>query len=318
MNKFLRQLFFDADTPNNVKGKPCGSDASSRRNVAPTAKLGLALLFLLPAPGHADPMPQHAPVPGGVAQIVVGNIAEPEPTAYFKSQRVLVTKRGEDWLALVGIPLDTNPGVAQELVAQGPAGQKRIAFAIGDKHYPEQRLTIKNKRMVDGMTPEDLRRIEAEKQEMARIKDTWSQRPADTDFVAPVDGRLSSLFGLKRFFNGQPRNPHNGLDIAAATGTDIRAPAGGVVIGTGNYFFNGNTVFLDHGQGLISAYLHMSQVAVETGQPVRQGQRIGAVGATGRVTGPHLHWIVYLNKETVDPALFISRDIPRLAAKNKK
>lgn len=316
MNKSLRQLFFNADQTGKLKIKP--SDALPRRSVAPTAKLGLAWLFLLPAVCQADPIPQHAPVPGGVAQIVVGKIGSPAPAAYFQDQRVLVTSRGEDWLALVGIPLDVRPGTQQELVVQAPAGRQRIAFAIGDKQYPEQRLTIKNKRMVDEMTPEDLRRIEAEKQEMARIKDIWSERPADTDFVAPVDGRLSSLFGLKRFFNNQPRNPHNGLDIAAGTGTDIRAPAGGVVIGTGNYFFNGNTVFLDHGQGLISAYLHMSQVAVQTGQQVRQGQRIGAVGATGRVTGPHLHWIVYLNRETVDPALFISQDIPRLAARNKR
>lgn len=280
-------------------------------------KLALTLLLTLPVLSQADLLPQNLPVPGGVAQIVVGNLSEPAPKAYYQNRRVLVTQQNQNWLALVGIPLDSAPG-PQSLIIERPMGTEQIAFAVDDKHYPEQRLTIKNKRMVDEMTPEDLRRIEAEKQEMARIKDIWSERAADTSFVAPVDGRLSSLFGLKRFFNNQPRQPHNGLDIAAGVGADILAPASATVIGAGNYFFNGNTVFLDHGQGLISAYLHMSEIAVRVGQQVRQGQRIGAVGATGRVTGPHLHWIVYLNKETIDPALFISQDIPRLAARNKK
>ncbi len=279
-------------------------------------KLWLFLLCL-PISCLADPFPQALPVPGGIAEIEVGESDKPAPKVYFDTHRVLVAEREDRWLALVGIPLDTKPGT-QSVAVERDSLRQSVSFSVADKHYPEQRLTIKNKRMVDEMTAEDLNRIAAEKLEMARIKDTWSEREADTDFVAPVDGRLSSLFGLKRFFNNQPRKPHNGLDIAAVTGTDILAPASGTVIGTGNYFFNGNTVFLDHGQGLISAYLHMSEITVKTGQRVLQGDRIGAVGATGRVTGPHLHWIVYLNKETVDPALFIGQDIPRLAARNKK
>lgn len=276
----------------------------------------LGFLTLLPTLAMADSLPQAAPVPGGIAEIAVGNIAEPAPKVYYNDRRVLVTHHGEQWLALVGIPLDAGTGL-QNIAVERSGRREQLPFTIADKQYPEQRLKIKNKRMVDEMTPEDLRRIEAEKQEMARIKDIFSERDVDTNFLAPVDGRLSSLFGLKRFFNDQPRQPHNGLDIAAVTGTDILAPASGTVIGAGNYFFNGNTVFLDHGQGLISAYLHMSEIAVRPGQQVQQGQRLGAVGATGRVTGPHLHWIVYLNKETVDPALFIGKDIPRLAARNK-
>ncbi|QPK65055.1 peptidoglycan DD-metalloendopeptidase family protein [Methylomonas sp. LL1] len=276
----------------------------------------LGLLFCLPALCLADPLPQAAPVPGGIAEIAIGDISQPAPKAYFNKQRLLVTPHNGQWLALVGIPLDAVAGM-QNIVIERTDGREQIAFSINNKKYPEQRLTIKNKRMVDEMTPADLQRIESEKIEMARIKTVWSDRPADTNFLAPVDGRLSSLFGLKRFFNNQPRNPHNGLDIAAATGTDILAPASATVIGVGNYYFNGNTVFLDHGQGLISAYLHMSEIGVSLGQTIKQGQRLGAVGATGRVTGPHLHWIVYLNQETVDPALFIGQDLPRLAARNK-
>ena len=152
---------------------------------------------------------------------------------------------------------------------------------------------------------------------------TWAanlpeQQQIDTDFIPPVDGRLSSLFGLKRFFNNQPKNPHSGLDIAAPAGTPIQAPASATVINTGDYYYNGNTVFLDHGQGLISGYFHMTEIKVKAGQQLKQGDIIGTVGATGRVTGPHLHWNVYLNRTKVDPALFIADYIPILDARNTK
>ena len=212
---------------------------------------------------------------------------------------------GGRWFALLGIPLDTLPGDLEINVFSGStATLKNVPVQI--KNYPEQRLTIKNKRQVDP-DPDDLARIEREQAVTAEVKQRCSAPAPQTDFVLPASGPLSSRFGLRRFFNGQPRNPHAGLDVAVGSGAPVKAPAAGVVANTGDYFFNGNTVFVDHGQGLITAYMHLSRIDVRAGQTVKQGEVLGAVGATGRVTGPHLHWAVILNNTPVDPQIFLAR-----------
>jgi murein DD-endopeptidase MepM/ murein hydrolase activator NlpD len=137
---------------------------------------------------------------------------------------------------------------------------------------------------------------------IARFSEPW---PASLRLRAPVAGRRSGSFGLRRVFNGEARQPHSGMDIAAATGTPVLAPGPGLVIDTGDYFFNGQTVWIDHGGGLLSMLCHLSRIDVRTGDTLATGQRLGAVGATGRVTGAHLHWSVLLNRTSVDPALFI-------------
>ncbi|BCG64441.1 MAG: hypothetical protein methR_P2219 [Methyloprofundus sp.] len=272
-------------------------------------KILFALLFI-PQWVLSAVLPQQLAVPGGIVNIELGYIVNPAPQVFFQEKRVLVLENDKKWYAIVGIPLKTTAG---KHAIQVGAGKKRsnIYFDVADKDYPAQYITLKNKRMVNP-NPDDIKRITSERPAIYKALTTWTEQPVDgLSFSLPVDGRLSSPFGLKRFFNNQPKNPHSGLDIAARTGAPITAPSPGIVINTGSYYYNGNTVFLDHGQGLITGYFHMSKISVTTGQLVDSGTKLGEVGATGRVTGPHLHWNVYLNNTKVDPALFV----PELASK---
>ena len=264
--------------------------------------VGLALALAATA---AQALPQHEPVPGGVAVIDLGAASAQAPGARWGEQPLAVLNEGGRWLALVGIPLDTAPGDIEISVFSGStASVKKIQ--VRGKAYPEQRLTIKDQRKVDP-NPDDLARIAREHEVTDAVKRQFTERQPDTAFALPANGPLSSRFGLRRIFNGQPRNPHAGLDVAVGSGAPVRAPAAGVVANTGDYFFNGNTVFIDHGQGLITAYMHLSRIDVRPGQPVKRGEILGAVGATGRVTGAHLHWAVILNNTAVDPQLFLAR-----------
>ncbi|MGN2414068.1 peptidoglycan DD-metalloendopeptidase family protein [Pseudomonas syringae] len=260
-----------------------------------------ALLLCLPA--HADSFITRAldkPVPGGVAVIDLGSGAQ-APTATYQGRPVLVVKeQGTRWLAIVGIPLTVKPG-AQQLTSGG----RTLNFTVGSKKYPEQHITLKNKRQVNP-NPEDNKRIEGELAEQLRAYRSFSPgTPSNLILDKPVNGPLSSKFGVRRFFNGEERNPHSGLDFAVPAGTPIKSPAAGKVILTGNYFFNGNTVFVDHGQGFISMFCHLSKIDVKVGDQVPRGGVVGKVGATGRATGPHMHWNVSLNDARVDPAIFI-------------
>lgn len=241
------------------------------------------------------------PVPGGVAVVPLGSEAQ-APTARYQGKPVLVVREeGKRWIAIVGISLKSKTGAHQLQVNDG----RTLNFTVTPKHYREQHIKLKNGRQVNPLA-EDMVRINRELAEQTRAYQTFSpNQPSNLLFDKPVNGPLSSPFGLRRFFNGEERNPHSGLDFAVGAGTPIKSPAAGKVILIGNYFFNGNTVFVDHGQGLISMFCHMSRVDVKLGQSLPRGGIVGRVGATGRATGPHMHWNVSLNDTRVDPAIFI-------------
>ena len=261
---------------------------------------GMALLAL---GSLAAANPVHAPWPGGIAVIAldedVSRVELPE------GRQGLITSIGDQRVAVVGIPLE-QPVSEPFTVALVRAGDARETRSLGlrEADYRVQRLNVDRKYVDPGQ--EALDRIFAERKIIDAALTNWRQ--VDLGAVAlasPVAGPRSSSFGSRRIFNDQPRSPHKGMDIAATTGTPINSPMDGIVTATGDYYFNGNTVIVDHGQGLISLYCHLSEIDVSEGQMVATGDLLGKVGATGRVTGPHLHFATYLNGTAVDPALLL-------------
>ncbi len=252
--------------------------------------------------------PTSAQVPGGIARLALGP-APTRPLAYAGDVPLLVLGDPAGWTALVGIALATPPGPASISVQVDGGGQRQLDYNVATKKYAEQRLTVAPG-TVD-LSPENQARYERERAHQATVMATFTDladlsNTSSLRMQVPVPGRRSSSFGLRRVFNGQARNPHSGMDIAAASGTPIHAPLAGRVIDTGDYFFNGNTVWLDHGAGLLSLMCHLSAIDCKPGDLLKAGDLLGAVGATGRVTGPHLHWGVMLNRTMVDPALFLA------------
>jgi murein DD-endopeptidase MepM/ murein hydrolase activator NlpD len=267
--------------------------------------LALAATTAGAAPGReAAALPRDARFPGGVARIALGAATEP-PRVAQDDVPVLVTGTPSAWMALVGIPLSAQPGPARIDVQEGEA-VRTLEYTVRARAYPQQRLRVAPGQV--DLSPQDLARHERERAHQQAVMATFSPPAGEASFAmaAPVPGRRSSSFGLRRVFNGQPRAPHAGMDIAAARGTPVKAPLQGRVLDTGDYFFNGGTVWLDHGGGLLTLYCHLSEIAVQPGELLRTGERLGAVGATGRATGPHLHWGVLLQRTMVDPALFLA------------
>lgn len=266
----------------------------------------LETLLIAGVIGHgmigAEPAPlpfKPSPVPGGVVVLSLpGGAAAPKAT--YHGEPVLVRRSARGWQAVVGIPLNAKPG--QDAIE---ADGRRISFTIRPKRYPEQRIHLEDQRQV---TPnaEDEARIAREQALMAPAWKAWPEGLVPSlRFQQPTPGGLTSSFGLRRIFNGEPRAPHAGLDIKAPAGQAVRAPAAGVVVLTGDFFFSGNAVFLAHGEGVVSLFAHLSKVTVRQGQVVEAGDLLGEVGMTGRATGPHLHWSLSLNNARVDPRIFL-------------
>ncbi len=219
---------------------------------------------------------------------------------YFETQKGV-------YIALLGIDMDQALGPLPFVSTWKSAGktftQKNIIEVQAAK-FGLQELTLPKKKVdLDAPT---LKRVRSEKSLMkAAFAESQPERLWQGTFIAPVTGRRQGTFGRRRLINGKPRRSHTGEDISAPTGTPILAPNAGKVVLVGHFFFNGRSVVIDHGLGLISMYFHLSAVDVEKGAFVKTGEQIGLVGKSGRVTGPHLHWGMRLNGAKVDPYAFV-------------
>lgn len=271
--------------------------------VSAMTALALALTVACAAPARAQVSSDHVSFDGHFEQggLVYGHTA-PGAHVTLDGQPLRLTPDGE---FLLGFGRDAAPSATLDITyADGRHETK--ALAVAARTWGVQRI--------DGLPQKD---VTPPPELIARIKadvaEVFAARAQDTDslafrggFIWPLTGPITGVYGTQRFLDGEPRQPHFGIDIAAPAGTPIRAAAAGVVsMVDQNMFFTGKTMIIDHGYGLSTTYMHMSAIAVKLGQTVKQGQVIGRVGATGRVTGPHLDWRVNLYETRLDPALLV-------------
>lgn len=272
---------------------------SSVRVFPRAAPMLLAFLVVSAGPAVAEPLRLDGPlVQGG---LVIGH-AGAGATVVVDGRDLRVSPDG---LFLIGLGRDAPQRLTVQVTFGGGATAART-LEIAPRTYEVQRIYGLPRRQV---TPgaAALRRIKADNAAIAgvRARDSAGAHFA-SGFAWPVEGRLSGVFGSRRILNGEPRRPHNGLDITAPQGTLVKAAAAGIVaLARPDMFLTGQTVLIDHGHGLTSVYAHMSDIVVEEGQSVAKGAPIGRVGATGRVTGPHLHWGMTWFATHVDPALLV-------------
>ncbi len=291
----------------------CAAQATSPATILPsamTASTSLADAVATPRADIRSGSPRNAAINGGL--LVLPLPADAPAPLYYHGQPVWTGRlaSGSQPVAIVGIGLEAAG--EQVLSPNKDGSQPVLHFNVTPQSYPEQRLVLTETKYVTP-DPEQLARFEREAAEQKTAYRVFT--PATTsaarwpEFRWPLVGHLSSPFGLRRFFNDEPRAPHLGLDIAGETGMPALAPADGRVALTGDYFFNGRTVIIDHGQGLYSMLCHFSEILVKPGDVVRAGQPVGKVGSTGRATGPHLHWTVSLNDARIDPRWLMPGDV---------
>ncbi|MEK7234750.1 MAG: M23 family metallopeptidase [Elusimicrobiota bacterium] len=285
--------------------------------------LPLAVLFILaPAPARATQPPDpvlsveaRAFQPGEIILVTVtGNDPKMPPAASLR-ERALDFFAGAStgtWLAFLGLDLEFPTGPATlDAVMRAPSGKpvrKSEFFNVVDAGFPIVELKVERK----FVTPDknDSERAEAEAAKLHKLfAKTEVKRLFDGRFDSPIPGAATGRLGERRVFNGQPRAPHSGMDIKAKLGQPVRAPAAGKVLLADSLFFAGKTIILDHGLGLTTQYAHLSKFLVKAGDMVKKGQIIGKVGATGRATGPHLHWALKFKNSRIDPYSLVFLDL---------
>lgn len=252
-------------------------------------------------------IPSKALVPGDLVQVRLharSPISRVECS--FLEQQVLFYPLGDGrrWEALAGVDLESKPGLhsltGTAWMSDGRSRPIRKSLRVLPKKFPVQRIRVQKKYVT--LNPRDSERAAREHRQLTEIwKSATARRMWAEPFIRPVSSRQTSGFGRRRIVNGEPRSPHSGVDLKATTGTPIRAANAGRVVMAKDLFFAGNTIILDHGLGLYTVYAHCSKMRASPGDQVAQGQVIGEVGATGRVTGPHLHWACRINGARVNP-----------------
>jgi len=227
-------------------------------------------------------------------------------TVDFEGKTYDLWKNGDsdEWDGLASVDRDSKLGVKKLKLMTGETQTLVLNLPLKERVFPEQHISVSEKMVT--LSPEDQKRANREAVQIRKSLKTFTPAKLWADkFSMPVKGRISGEFGVRRIYNGKPKSYHSGLDIAVPAGVPVHAAAAGTVSLVGDFFYTGNTVFVDHGFGLFTAYFHMSAISVAQGEKIKSGEQIGLVGATGRSTGPHLHWGTYLLGQKADPLSLI-------------
>ena len=275
-----------------------GPEAARQREV-PSRRLAISFSARALVPGEAVLLRVDSAVP----------LTSVRGTAFGQPFTAYAGGAATTWHALVGIDLAVRPGhasvEAEARQADGAHVSARLPLTVAAKRFPTRRLKVAPEFVTPPAAEQD--RIEKERLLLNRVLSAVSPRHLwDDGFGRPVDGEVISLFGARSIYNGEARAPHRGIDFRGATGTPVRAPARGVVVLAEPLYFSGSTVILDHGLGVFSMLMHLSRIDVKPGSLVVGGDPVGAIGATGRVTGPHLHWTLRIGAAAVDPLSVIA------------
>ncbi len=235
--------------------------------------------------------------PGDILLITVNNSGGPVE-GIFDGKKLYFNPIKNYYEAVVGIDLLTKPGTYDLEINCNNVPIHRVV-RVSKKAYPLQRLTLP-KDMVE-LSPENEARVEREQKKTATLWPNETSRTWSGNFINPREGKISSLFGVRRIINNIPKSPHSGVDVSADEGDEVIAPNNGVAALVDDQFYSGNIVVLDHGQGIYTMFFHLSKIVVTPGQIVKKGDVIGLVGSTGRAKGAHLHWGVRMQGARVDP-----------------
>ena len=253
--------------------------------------------------GKADSSIAIVQIPTSIPQggLLFG-LVPPGSTLSYDGRTVRVANNGR---FVVGVARELTGALSLKLTARD-GGTRMLDIAITPRTFPLERINGVPEQTVNP-PPEIAERIAREQASVDAVRTRDDDRTDfDTTYIWPVKGRISGVFGSQRIYNGTPKSPHAGVDIAAPMGTPIHAPAGGIVTFVNpDLYLTGGTVLVDHGHGVSSNFLHMSRIDVKVGDSVEQGQVIGLVGATGRATGPHMHWGMNWFNVRVDPQLLM-------------
>lgn len=270
-----------------------------------TQRVLLGLLLLLNS-HRLLAMPKINAVPGGISEVMLPVKNHMTPKVYFKNQRVIVISKTDEkqWYALVGLPLNIKPGIQTVEIR---SLKKNVNFEIKKKHYRQAWVNIKNSRLTNP-TNNDQTRIQEEAIETHKMLGQWTEKdPFKEPYQMPIKGRISGKFGTRLIFNQKIKEPHLGIDIRAKRGTPVHPCSSGIVLTTGDFFYTGKTVFIDHGKGVISLYAHLDKILVKKGRHLTKKTQLGTVGNSGRANSPLLHWGMVMNQTYVDPLLFLQR-----------